>query len=264
MTPDSHPNNPDLPKKTRLPAKATLSSEGNIEFDFQGPKNPGRFEKVTIQTDSEMIHDLQSEEAGESEEKRRANASNRLSFAHQGKKIYHPEKSNEETSTTSKPMPTLSPSPTISDFRRNTDRQRREQKSVSTLLSGVAYALIGGILLVGLLAGFGGYILWKQIQNQAVTVAQVDAKVDQQVAALKTDQELLKKFASDQSTFDIEVKEKLSKLSAVGDKLSAVGDKTSAAIRDEKDARTKDVAAIIKRLTRVEGRRAALTPGPGE
>lgn len=257
MTPDSNPNNPELPKKTRLPAKAALSSEGNIEFDFQNPKQPGRFEKVTIQTDSEMIHDLQSEEAGESEEKRRANASNRLSFAHHENKFHRPEQSNEETSTPSNPMPTLSPSPTINDFRRNTDRQRREQKSVSTLLSGVAYALFGGILFVGLLAGFGGYILYKQIQNQAVTVAQVDAKVDQQVATLKTDQELLKKFAADQSAFDVEVKDKLSKL-------ASVGDKNSAAIRDEKDARTKDIAAIIKRLSKVEGRRASLAPGPGE
>src|SRR5205085_11715633 len=98
MTPDSNPNDPQLPKKTRLPSKASLSSEGNIEFDFDAPKKPGRFEKVAIQTDSEMIHDLQSEDSDLSEENCRKPSQNRLSFAKQEKKFYRPESPQTETS----------------------------------------------------------------------------------------------------------------------------------------------------------------------
>ena len=109
-------------------------------------------------------------------------------------------------------------------------------------------------MLVAILAGFGGYILWKQIQDQAVTVSQVNAKLDAQVAALKAEQEQFKKFAADQSDFDLEVKEKLVKISAAGERVAA-------SLRDEKEARVRDIAALQKRLNRLEGRRAAMTPG---
>ncbi len=259
MTPDSnpdnpqHPSNPHPPKKNRLPAKASLSEKGNIEFDFDSKPKAGRFEKFAIPTDPEMIHDLQSTLADEVEENSRSAGANRLSFASQEKTFYRPEPATEKTSTHSKPMPTLSPPPTINDFRKNADRQRREQKSVTNLFSGIAYALIGGILLVAILAGFGGYILWRQIQNQAVTVAQVNSKLDAQVNALKAEQEQFKKFAADQSAFDLEVKEKLVKISAATDRVSM-------GLRDERDARARDVAALQKRLNRLEGRKA----GPGE
>ena len=251
MMPDQKP---DHPKKTRLPAKASLSEKGNIEFEFDPKPKAARFEKFAIPTDPEMIHDLQSKPTDEAEENRRSGGANRLSFASQEKNFYRPEPATEETSTHSTPMPTLSPPPTINEFRKNADRQRREQKSVTSLFSGIAYALIGGILLVAILAGFGGYILWKQIQDQAVTVSQVNAKLDAQVAALKAEQEQFKKFAADQSAFDLEVKEKLVKISAAGERVAA-------SLRDEKEARVRDIAALQKRLNRLEGRRAAMTPG---
>jgi len=242
-------NNPDLPKKSRLSSKASLSGEG-LEFNFETESKPARMEKSTIPTDPEMLYDLQSMPSKPAD----TGGVNRLSFASQEKKFYRPESSASKTSTPSNPMPTLSPSPTISDFRKNADRQRREQKSVTSLLSGVAYALIGGILLVAILAGFGGYVLYKQIQNQAVTVAQLNDKLDGQIAALKIEQEQFKKFATDQAAFDVEVKEKLGKI-------SAAADRTSAALRDEKESRAKDLAAIQKRLGRLENRRASMPPG---
>jgi hypothetical protein len=249
MTPDSSPENPaqpDPPRKARLPSKATLSEEGHIEFDFNPKSKPGRF---PIKTDPEMIHDLQSNPADEAAENRRVDSVNRLSFAEREKKFYRPEADTEKTSTHQTPMPTLSssPTPSINDFRRNADRQRREQRSVNSLLSGVAYALIGGILLVGILAGFGGYVLWKQIENQSVTVAQLNAKIDEQVAQLKIEQDRFAKFATDQAAFDIEVKEKLARLSSVSERNAAAG-------REEKDARIKEITALVKRITKVEAK----------
>lgn len=256
MTAGKNPNDPNHPdKKSRLPSKATLSQEG-LEFNFGTAPKPGRFEKSTIPTDPEMLHDLQSNPAGESEENRRSGTTNRLSFAGHENKFHRPEPSTEKTSNHPKPMSTLSPSPnpTISDFRRNADRQRREQKSVTTLVSGVAYALIGSIILVAGLAGFGGYVLWKQIQDQAVTVAQVNAKLDGEVALLKADLEQLKKFATDQAAFDIEVKEKLGKIAASTERIAA-------GVREERDTRAKEITALQKRLTRIENRRPSMGPG---
>ena len=246
-------NNPNDPRKSRLPSKASLSNEG-LEFNFDPKSKPVRMEKSTIPTDPEMLYDLQSKPADPSEENRRSGGVNRLSFASQEKKFYRPDSSEPKPSTQSNPMPTLSPNPTISDFRKNTDRQRREQKSVTSLISGVAYALIGGILLVAILAGFGGYVLWKQIQSQAVTVAQVNAKIDEQVAALRAEQEQFKKFAADQAAFDIEVKEKLGKISASIDRVAST-------VREERETRAKDLAAIRKRLGRLENRRASMPAG---
>jgi hypothetical protein len=256
MTAGKNPEDPNHPdKKSRLPSKASLSQEG-LEFNFGGSPQPARFEKSTIPTDPEMLHDLQSGPARESEEARRSGAANRLSFAGHENKFHRPEPTPEKTSTHSNTMPTLSPSPnpTISDFRKNADRQRREQRSVTTLVSGVAYALIGGIILVAGLAGFGGYVLWKQIQDQAVTVAQVNAKLDGEVALIKGDLEHLKKFATDQAAFDIEVKEKLGKIAASTDRIAA-------GVREEREARAREISALQKRVTRVENRRPSMGPG---
>jgi hypothetical protein len=65
----------------------------------------------------------------------------------------------------------------FSQFQQNVQRQSREQKAVGSLLSGVAITLIGGILLVAILAGFGGWILWSQIHKQSVTVAQLESRL---------------------------------------------------------------------------------------
>jgi uncharacterized protein HemX len=165
-----------------------------------------------------------------------------------------------KTSNLSDPMPTQIPTiqPTISDFRRNTDRQRREQRAATNLLSGVAYIFLGGLVLLAVLAGFGGYVLWKQIKNQSVTVAQLNAKVDQQDTELSQRieqiREEIKAQAEAQAATDQQQQDRIGKLASLQEKVAA-------ALREEKDARAKDVVLLAKRLQKLENAsRARISP----
>ena len=75
--------------------------------------------------------------------------------------------------------------PGMSDFRRNAERQSREQQSTGSILSGIAYALLASILIVASLASFGGYVMWRQIKSQATTVAQLSDKLNAEVTTLR-------------------------------------------------------------------------------
>ncbi|MDX2227939.1 MAG: hypothetical protein SFY92_12715 [Verrucomicrobiae bacterium] len=70
--------------------------------------------------------------------------------------------------------------PPVSSFTKNIERQRSEQKSMTTLLSGVGLFLLILVLIFAGSAGFGFYVLYSQIKDQAVVVQQLDAKYAEQ------------------------------------------------------------------------------------
>ena len=162
MTPEQNPRNPKWPPQ-KVGSSETGEPERIIEFDFDARRQADRLKRF----------------AEPSEAARKA-----------GVPIPDPtvrrvESPNaQKPSNPANPMQNLSPNPTISEFRRNAERQRREQQSTSTLLSTTAYIFLGSLVLVAALAGFGGYTLWKQIKNQSVTITQLEAKFDGQVSAL--------------------------------------------------------------------------------
>jgi hypothetical protein len=142
---------------------------------------------------------------------------------------------------------TSSTPPSVSDFRRNAERQAREQKAVGNVLSWVAYGLLGGILMVAALAGFGGYTLWKMIQEQSVTVAQFESAFTEEITTLngivqKQDEQLTQMRAlaakqQDQIT-----------------KVTARADETAAQLRAYKATTDREMADLRGRLRRMEGR----------
>ncbi|MBI4025916.1 MAG: hypothetical protein HY360_13100 [Verrucomicrobia bacterium] len=77
--------------------------------------------------------------------------------------------------------------PPFSQFQQNVLRQSREQKAVGSLLSGMAIALISSIVLVAILAAYGGWVLSRQIQQQSVTVQQLDAKLTTDIRKVRND-----------------------------------------------------------------------------
>ena len=85
------------------------------------------------------------------------------------------------------PLQTTASNPTISDFRRNAQRQAREQQSVGNFLSFVIYGLVGIVILSAVLASYGGYIIYQQVQDQSATVAQLDSRLGQETKVLKSD-----------------------------------------------------------------------------
>ncbi len=74
--------------------------------------------------------------------------------------------------------------PPSSNYTRNVERQSKEQKSMNTILSGVGLFLLVLVLIFAVSAGFGGYVLWKEIQNQQVTVGRLDAKYAAAISGL--------------------------------------------------------------------------------
>ncbi len=75
--------------------------------------------------------------------------------------------------------------PTALNVKRSVDRQRKEQRAVTSILSGVG---LGLLLIIGgcaVLAGFGGFVLWKQIQRQSVTVDQMEQRINKEIASLQ-------------------------------------------------------------------------------
>jgi hypothetical protein len=72
----------------------------------------------------------------------------------------------------------------FTQYQQNVQRQSREQKAVGSLLSGVAIVLIGSIVLVAGLAGYGGWMLSKQIKQQSVTMAQLESKLNTDIQSL--------------------------------------------------------------------------------
>ena len=70
---------------------------------------------------------------------------------------------------------------------RNIERQIKEQNTVNNVLNGIAVAVICGIVLVAGLAATGGYVLWKQIQNQSASIALLEENTKDRLADLQKD-----------------------------------------------------------------------------
>ena len=75
--------------------------------------------------------------------------------------------------------------PAALNVKRSIDRQRKEQRAVTSILSGVGLGLLLIIVGCATLSAFGGYVLWKQIQQQSVTVAQMEQKINKDLAELQ-------------------------------------------------------------------------------
>ena len=90
------------------------------------------------------------------------------------------------TSSRAQEEPDMNPTnPTALNVKRSVDRQRKEQRAVTSILSGVG---LGLLLIIGgcaVLAGFGGFVLWKQIQRQSVTVDQMEQRINKEMASLQ-------------------------------------------------------------------------------
>lgn len=69
--------------------------------------------------------------------------------------------------------------------RKNIERQTKEQSTINQIIKGVTITLIIGILFVAALASVGGYALYKQIQDQSLTIAQLENNTQRRMAAME-------------------------------------------------------------------------------
>ncbi len=125
--------------------------------------------------------------------------------------------------------------PAALNVKRSIDRQRKEQRAVTSILSGVGLGLLLIIVGCATLSAFGGYVLWKQIQQQSVTVAQMEQSFNKDLADLQArDAEL----ASGLDSAGAQLAKQLSSLEQ---------------IKSQVNRHDKDVSTLRQRLSMLEG-----------
>jgi uncharacterized protein HemX len=125
--------------------------------------------------------------------------------------------------------------PAALNVKRSIDRQRKEQRAVTSILSGVGLGLLLIIVSCATLSAFGGYVLWKQIQQQSVTVAQMEQKINKDLADLQArDAEL----ASGLESAGAQLAKQLSSLEQM---------------KSQVNRHDKDVSTLKQRLSMIEG-----------
>ncbi|MDR1190561.1 MAG: hypothetical protein LBK60_02705 [Verrucomicrobiales bacterium] len=94
-----------------------------------------------------------------------------------------PQSMQEEQPTMSSPFSEPAPIRATESIH----RQKKEQGAVSKLLSGVVTAIIIFVLLVTGAAGYGGYVMWRQIEGHSATISQLEASTANKLATLQRD-----------------------------------------------------------------------------
>ncbi len=140
--------------------------------------------------------------------------------------------------------PMSSQIPSMSDFRRNAERQSKEQKATGNILSGIAYALLAVILIVASLSAFGGYVMWRQIQSQATTVAQLSDKLNNEVAVLREESAITKKNAD----------ENFRRQQEILNKTTVALEQQRASFLAEQKKKDREILSLQGRLNRIENR----------
>jgi len=139
--------------------------------------------------------------------------------------------------------------PSVSDFRKNAERQAKEQHAVGNVLSWVGYTLVGGFVLFVALAAFGGYTLKQMIDSQSVSIAQLDAKYNDQLTKHQADLEQLRADAAKLSDQLAATANLMAKQQEQLKRTAASADDSSAILK----ARTRELSELRDRVRRLEG-----------
>lgn len=157
----------------------------------------------------------------------------------------------KETTTPTRNSTMALNQPSVSDFRKNAERQAKEQHAVGNVLTWVGYAALGAVLLFVALAGFGGYTLKKMIDSQSVSIKQLDerysdqlAKQQADLAQLRADTDRLSDQLAATANLMAKQQEQLKRTAASADDSSAV-----------LKARTRELNELRDRVRRLEGGR---------
>lgn len=141
---------------------------------------------------------------------------------------------------------------TVADFRSNVERQTREQKSVGSILSYIVYALIFLFVVGAGLAGYGTYVLSQQIQQQTVTLNDLDKKYAGQVADLNAKLSTANDALTQSQAQISGQKDLITKQQDAITKLLATTQNLDAAIKHEHAARADETASLRARLRDLE------------
>ncbi len=145
------------------------------------------------------------------------------------------------------PIPSIRP--TAPDYRRNVQRQVREQRAVGSIL-GIVVALIALLLLAGIgFAGYGAYILFQDLGAQKVSTSQLRAALRGDIDQLQAAQEKARKDLRIIQDALIDQQEDTARLAdSVGFRL----DKLQDAVNEEQRARQAETLLLRRRAAELE------------
>ncbi|MCE0482940.1 MAG: hypothetical protein LV479_01725 [Methylacidiphilales bacterium] len=157
------------------------------------------------------------------------------------------------SSTVSRTTTTASVRPSsISDYRTNAERQAREQKSVGNILAYLVYTLIAFFVIGAALAGYGAYVVSKQLHQQSVTVDDLDARLTARSDALEGQLKTTMTTLSEAQSQIARQQELILKQQETINKLIAAAQDNAAAIRTERAARAGETASLRARVKDLE------------
>jgi len=149
-------------------------------------------------------------------------------------RIEHPKQPSVQPPPEKPAMATPTPQH-IDDFRRNAERQKKEQQSFGNVLATVTYSILVAFILVTGLAGYGGYILFKKVELQRMTLAELDRRYEAEVVGLKED--LARSHAETAKLGDVVTaqQEQIARLRAAIDKVNAEQFRNYSALKAQVD-----------------------------
>jgi hypothetical protein len=156
------------------------------------------------------------------------------------------------TASPARPNPAPGRATSVSDYRANIERQTREQKSTGSLLGIIVYSLIAFCVLGALLAGYGTYVLSKQIHQESVTMTDLDSRYSAQNQALTAqikanNDTLTQELTQAQAQLNRQQELILRQQEAIT-KLMATNDALASALRTERQSRAGETASLRARI----------------
>jgi hypothetical protein len=140
----------------------------------------------------------------------------------------------------------------VNDFRTNAERQAREQKSISGIIAIIVYSLVGLFALGTILAGYGAYVITRQIHKQSMTLNDLDSRYTSENHALSvqlqaTNDSLARSLAQIARQQELLTREQDSL-----NKLADAAQANTAAWRQERQSRAGETASLRARIRDLE------------
>ena len=151
----------------------------------------------------------------------------------------------------------------VIDYRTNIERQTREQKSVGDIISIMVYVLIGFVVIGASLAGYGAYVLSKQIHQQSVTMTDLDNRYAAQNREITNSVKTLDDALTEttikteaqigrQQELILRQQDSINKLTSDNEKLVSAVEANESALHTERQTRSYETTALRNRLHLIE------------
>jgi hypothetical protein len=161
------------------PSRSGDKKRRNLEFDFAGLGQPGKKKSRAVRKSSAPPADNSAPATPPAPVVALSPTPPSPSVQTQPIITPQPQKKPEDIMT--------QPNPTPITASRSIDRQLKEQKAVSSLLHGAGLALVCTILFFAGLASLGGYVLYRQMQDQSATLALLEQNTKQRMFEMEMD-----------------------------------------------------------------------------